>query len=167
MSRYSWMNGEFERAFSTVLRFGSVTELSVPLRTGSPKLVEPTRLCTPGLSMYARNCAHCGSGAFTEQAKPSPPPSSEPGVALLPGTFGNANQPRKLGIFWSGVSGCMTPGFQWPWSSIATLPFASRPAELDGTCCAGVARYPSWKGFASSSCCTYCPAFSQQVSLKL
>src|SRR5580765_2236007 len=161
------MNGEFDRAFKTVLRFGSVTDVSVPLRTGSPKLVEPMRFCTPGLSMYARNCAHCGSGAFAEQAKPSPPPSSEPGVALLPGTFGNANQPRKLGTFWSGVSGCMTPAFQCPCSSMATLPFASRPAELVGTCCAGVARKPSWKGFASRSCCTYAPALSQHGSLKL
>src|SRR5262245_17462964 len=161
------MKGEFERAFSTVRRLGSVTELSVPLRTGSPKLVEPMRFCTPGLSTYARNCAHCGCGAFAEQAKPSPPPSSEPGVALLPGTFGNANQPRKLGILPFGVSGCMTPGFQWPCSSIAPLPFARRPAELVATCCAGVARYPSWNGLASRSCCTYWPALSQQRSLKL
>src|SRR6478609_8473366 len=161
------MNGEFDRAFRTDLRFGSVTDVSVPFRTGRPKPDDPTCLCTAALSRYARNCAHCGSGAFTEQAKPSPPPSSEPGVALLPGTFGNANQPRKLGTLLSGVSGCMTPAFQWPCSSIATFPFASRPAELVATCCAGVARKPFWKGLASRSCCTYWPAFSQQPSLKL
>src|SRR3954469_24008069 len=106
------MNGELDRAFSTDLRFGSVTELSVPLRTGSPKLVEPMRRCTPGLSTYARNCAHCGCGAFHEHEKPSPPPRSEPGSALPPGTFGNGNQPRKLGILLSGVRLCITPGFQ-------------------------------------------------------
>ena len=45
------MNGELERNFSTSRRFGSFTELSVPFRTGSPKLVEPMRCCTLGLSM--------------------------------------------------------------------------------------------------------------------
>jgi hypothetical protein len=37
------------------------------------------------------------------------------------------------------VHSCITPAFQWPCSSMATLPFASRPAELVGICCAGVA----------------------------
>src|SRR5438045_1391198 len=106
------MNGERERKLSTVRRFGSLTELSEPLSTGRPKLVEPMRRCTLRLSMYETNCAQAGCGAFHEQAKPSPPPSSEPGSALLPGTFGNGNQPRKLGTLSSAVSGCMTPGFQ-------------------------------------------------------
>src|SRR6185503_7560540 len=128
------MNGEPDRAASTAFRFGSVTELSVPFLTGRPKLVEPIRLWTLGLSTYARNCAQAGMGAFHEQEKPSPPPSSEPGSALLPGTFGNGNQPRKPGILLSGVRGCMTPGFQWPWSSIAALPLATRPAELVAPC---------------------------------
>src|SRR5919198_1307614 len=160
------MYGEPERNFSTVRRFRSATEDSVPFRTGSPKLVEPIRFWTLGLSMYVRNCAHAGSGAFHEHAKPSPPPSSEPGSALLPGTSGNGNQPRKLGILLSGVSGCITPGFQWPCSSIAALPFASSPAELVAPCCAGVARNPSWNGCASSSCCTYSPALAQHGSVK-
>src|SRR4051812_32025658 len=154
------MNGERERNRSTVLRFGSLTELSVPFSTGRPKLVEPIRRCTLALSMYETNCAQAGCGAFHEQAKPSPPPSSEPGSALLPGTFGNGNQPRKLGILLSCVSGCIAPGFQWPCSSIAALPLATRPGELVAPCWAGVARKPSWKGLASSSCCTYWPARS-------
>src|SRR5690348_10799588 len=119
------MNGELERAASTAFRFGSLTELSEPRVTGRPKLVDPMRRCTLRLSTYWRNCAHAGSGALHEQAKPSPPPSSDPGAAFPPGTFGNGNQPRKLGILLSAVSGCITPGFQWPCSSIAALPFAS------------------------------------------
>src|SRR4029079_9752661 len=161
------MKGEIERAFRTVFRFGSVTELSVPFLTGRPKLVEPIRRCTLGLSTYVRNWAHAGCGAFQEHAKPSPPPSSEPGRALLPGTFGNGNQPRKLGTLLSGVRDCITPGFQCPWSSIAALPFATSPAELDAPCCAGVARNPFWNGPASSSCWRYAPAFVQQPLPKL
>ena len=45
------MNGELERALRTALRFASVTELSVPFRTGSPNLMEPMRFCTLGLAM--------------------------------------------------------------------------------------------------------------------
>ena len=41
----------------------------------------------------------------------------------------------------------MTPGFQWPCSSIAALPLATRPAELPAPCCAGVPRKPGWNGF--------------------
>ena len=147
------MNGELERDFSTVRRFGSFTELSVPFRTGRPKLVEPMRLWTLGLSMYARNCAHAGCGAFHEHAKPSPPPSSEPGSALLPGTFGNGNQPRKLGIFWSGVSDCITPGFQWPWSSIAALPFATQAGRARRALLRGRREEAVLERLASSSCC--------------
>ncbi len=62
------MNGDDERNFSTVLRFGSLTELSEPLRTGRPKPDAPIRLWTLRLSMYPRNWAHAGCGAFHEQA---------------------------------------------------------------------------------------------------
>ena len=160
------MNGELERASSTDFRFGSLTELSEPFATGRPKLVEPMRRCTLRLLTYCRNCEHSGCGAFQEQAKPSPPPSSEPGRALLPGTFGNGNQPRKLGTVLSAVSGCMTPGFQCPCSSIAALPFATRPAELVAPCCAGVARKPAWNGPASAAGHEL-PRLSQHGSAKL
>src|SRR3954447_5855220 len=161
------MNGDCERYPRIVRRFGSATEFSVPFRTGRPKPVEPTRRWTLGLAMYCRNCAHAGCGAFHEHEKPSPPPSIEPGSALLPGMFGNGNQLRKLGTLPSGVRPCATPASQCPCSSMATLPFASRPAELDAPVWAGVARKPSLNGFASSSFCRVTPAWTQHGSLKL
>src|SRR3954467_5051980 len=81
--------------------------------------------------------------------------------------FGNGNQLRKLGILLSAVRLCVTPASQWPCSSIATLPLASRPAELPAPVCAGVARNPSLNGFASSSFFRYSPALTQHWSLKL
>ena len=68
--------------------------------------------------------------------------------------------------FWSGESAFMVPSSQCPWSSIAALPLPIMPAELDAPCCAGVARNPSWNGFASRSCCVSVPAFVQHASLK-
>jgi hypothetical protein len=61
----------------------------------------------------------------------------------------------------------MTPGFQWPCSSMAALPLASRPAELPAPCWAGVARKPFWNGLASMSCSSMSPALVQQGSSKL
>jgi hypothetical protein len=66
--------------------------------------------------------------------------------------------------FLSVVRAVMTPGFQWPCSSIAALPLASRPAELPAPCWAGVARKPFWNGWASISFCVFCPALTKHGS---
>ena len=80
---------------------------------------------------------------------------------------GNGNQPRfEPRPFWSGVSAFIVPSSQWPCSSMAALPLPIMPAELVAPCCAGVARNPSWNGFASSSCFVSVPAFVQHAFVK-
>src|SRR5436190_14760558 len=144
MSRYVWMKGEAFRPTSSAFRFGSLTDDCEPLATGSPMLRAPHRFCTGVDTMYLRKSAH-STGAFQEQANPSPPPIAAPGTPLPPGTAGNGNQPRALPMpFLLGERLFITPGFQWPWSSIAALALPIRPAELDAPCCAGVPRKPSW-----------------------
>src|SRR3954471_5383241 len=161
------MYGDFERRASSDLRFGSDTELEVPAATGRPMFRAAQRFCTPADTMYLRKSTHSG-GAFHEHEKPSPPPSAAPATPFAPGTDGNGNQPRFLPRpFLFGVRPFMTPGSQWPCSSIAALPLPIRPAELPAPCCAGVPRKPSWNGSAAISCCVCSPARSQHLSLKL
>ena len=80
--------------------------------------------------------------------------------------LGNGNQPSlsPSGCL-SGVRPVVWPSFQWPISSIAAWPLASMPAELPAPSCAGVARKPSWKGVAASSCWTSWPALTKHGSV--
>src|SRR6185503_21054963 len=161
------MNGDFARNVSSDFRLTSATPPSEPLATGRPTLSAAQRFCTPVLTTYLRKSTHSG-GAFHEHENPSPPPSAALGDPAPPGTDGNGNQPsllpRPLPL---GVRPAMTPGFQCPWSSIAALPLPTSPAELPAPCCAGVARKPRWKGWASSSCFVVAPALTQHGSPNL
>src|SRR4051812_20781990 len=167
MSRYSWTNGDFVRNASSDFRFGSLTADWEPATTGRPMFSAAQRFCTPGETMYFRKSTHSG-GALYEQEKPSPPPRAAPDTPFAPGIAGKGNQPRLLPRpFLLGVRPFITPGSQWPCSSIAALPLPMRPADEPAPCWAGVPRKPRWNGSTPSSCSTAWPALIQHESLKL
>src|SRR5258705_4947059 len=142
----------------------SVTPLSAPWVTGRPAPVSAKPFCTAGLEMYLRKSTHWG-GALYEQEKQSPPPRAAFGSPLPPATVGNANHPRlSPRPFLSSVSPAITAGSQWPMSSMAALPFATRPAELVAPCWAGVARKPSLNGSVLRKACRSLPAFVKHAS---
>ena len=60
----------------------------------------------------------------------------------------------------------MTPGFQWPMSSMAASPFATRPAELPAPCWAGVPRKPSLNGSMPMNSWSCSPASTKHGSSK-
>ena len=99
--------------------------------------------------MYWRNWAQGGSAAPVVHDQPSPPPSTEVGSPWPPGTDGNGNQPSLESMLLSVVSLRTSRGSQSPCSSIATLPFASRPAELVGLLCAATPLNPPSNGFVA------------------
>src|SRR5690554_6733188 len=88
------------------------------------------------------------------------------GSPAVSGTLTNGNQPRNSGTVASGVSEPIWPAFQWPMSSMAALPLATRPAELSAPCWPEVARNPSWKGSVPTKSCSSSPASTQHGSLK-
>src|SRR3954469_10367679 len=167
MSRYSCTKGDFVRNVSSDFRFGSATAPCEPAATGRPMLRAAQTFCTPTDTMYLRKSTHSG-GALYEHEKPSPPPRAAPATPFAPGMAGKGNQPRFLPMpFLLGERPFITPGSQWPCSSMAALPLPIRPAELPAPCWAGVPRKPRWNGSTPSSCLTASPAFTQQESVKL
>ena len=86
-----------------------------------------------GSTMYLRNSTHSGRGVLGA-GEAVAATEGRVGSPAAPATAGNGNQPRKSpSCFLSGVDGAHdVPPSQWPMSSIAALPLASRPAELVG-----------------------------------
>src|SRR5215218_1125224 len=152
-------------AFAIVCRTGSPRPASAPLTVGIPEPMPAKAFCTSGLTMYLRNSTH-SFGAFLEHENPSPPPIWVSWLPPAPGTDGKGNQPRKEGSFWSGVRVCMTPPFQWPMSSMAALPLASRPAELVAPSWPGVARKFGWNGLTPMKVFVSSPALTKHLSVK-
>ena len=72
--------------------FGSDTELSVPLVTGSSAPLAPALLAISGLRRNLTKSTASG-GASRPIAKPSPPPNCSSAWPAPPSTVGNANQP--------------------------------------------------------------------------
>ena len=81
-----------------------------------------------------------------DREKPSKPPIIAFGAPAPPGTDGKGNHLRSGSGFWFGVSEATVPGSQAPWSSMAALWLASRPAEEPAPTCAAVVRKPGWNG---------------------
>ena len=122
------MNGELDRNFSTVRRFGSLRS--------TPSPCAPADRSSSSRSASGRSGCRCTPGtARTPAAAPSTStrsrrrrPAASPG-RLAARDVGEGEPAEEAGTFFQ-ASAPPCPGFQWPWSSIAALPLASRPAEL-------------------------------------
>src|SRR2546423_4206586 len=117
------MNWAWFRPARTALRFGSVTELSVPI-TGERAVGGFELLSLFALSGLLKNFRKsiASGGAFLPTAIPLPPPTPSVGAPAPPVTAGNGNQPRSSPRpFLLVLSATSTPGAHWPISSIAAL----------------------------------------------
>src|ERR1700678_3619895 len=142
--------------------------LDSEVTTGSPLSPGPT-ICawTDGESRYCRNSAQAWACCWVPvQEKPSPPPRTAVCEPAEPGVCGKGNQPSSPLRLLLVETPCMTDGSQSPWSSIAALPDATRPAELPAPCWEEVPRKPAWNGLVFRNAARLLLAWPKQAAPK-